>query len=153
MYDLALHLPRAPPSGSHGNVTIWSEPTPLFILNYLYDKVALKDIVRTTCRPDQCQGKDLAAVQNYRTSLLQVAKSELREKDGAFLMTCFAHGLDNDLSWTQFTVNNRTVRQAVGDWYFGRTSDNVNVDTGPEINPTCKRQLSDDTEITQSLWD
>ncbi|CAH1229941.1 NOTUM [Branchiostoma lanceolatum] len=129
------------------------EPTPLFILNYLYDKVALKDIVRTTCRPDQCQGKDLAAVQNYRTSLLQVAKSELREKDGAFLITCFAHGLDNDLSWTEFTVNNRTVRQAVGDWYFGRTSDNVNVDTGPEINPTCKRQLSDDTEITQSLWD
>ncbi|XP_019623296.1 PREDICTED: pectin acetylesterase 11-like [Branchiostoma belcheri] len=128
------------------------EPAPVFMLNYLYDKVALKDVVRTTCRPDQCTGKDMAAVQNYRTTLLQVAQSELTEKDGAFLITCFAHGFGNDHAWTEFTVNNKTVRQAVGDWYFGRSKDNVNVDTGPDLNPTCRNYLSKDTEI-QSLWD
>ncbi|XP_078619263.1 uncharacterized protein LOC144886502 [Branchiostoma floridae x Branchiostoma japonicum] len=128
------------------------EPRPLFMLNYLYDKVALMDILRTTCYPDQCQGKDLAAVQNYRTTLLKVAQTELREKDGAFLITCFAHVMNNDVSWARLTVNNKTVRQAVGDWYFGRTADNVHADTGPEMNPVCKRYSGDDTEI-RSLWD
>eukprot|EP00058_Branchiostoma_floridae_P004905 XP_002590393.1 hypothetical protein BRAFLDRAFT_76667 [Branchiostoma floridae] len=130
------------------------EPRPLFMLNYLYDKVALMDILRTTCYPDQCQGKDLAAVQNYRTTLLKVdvAQTELHEKDGAFLITCFAHVMNNDVSWARLTVNNKTVRQAVGDWYFGRTADNVHADTGPEMNPVCKRYLGDDTEI-RSLWD
>eukprot|EP00058_Branchiostoma_floridae_P004904 XP_002590392.1 hypothetical protein BRAFLDRAFT_76666 [Branchiostoma floridae] len=117
------------------------EPVPLFMLNYLYDVYALKFILGTTCYPDQCQGKDLAAVQNYRTSLLKVAHTELREQDGAFLITCFSHGLAGiDVVWTEFTVNNRTVRQAVGDWYFGRTADNVHVDTDPEMNPVCRKK-------------
>ncbi|XP_011653633.1 pectin acetylesterase 5 isoform X3 [Cucumis sativus] len=127
--------------------------TPLFIVNPVYDFWQIQNVLvpnalaRTgswqKCRLNihKCDHAELEILQGFRDSLLKALDEFKHNKEGGlFVNSCFIHCQ----TWMSETwhspnsprINKRTIAEAVGDWYFKRSSVKL-IDCPFPCNPTC----------------
>ncbi|KAG8084581.1 hypothetical protein GUJ93_ZPchr0010g8923 [Zizania palustris] len=127
--------------------------TPVFVLNPAYDAWQVQHVLAPkvsdpqhswlNCRLDisKCDSNQLEILQGFRKELHN-AISELRHKRdwGFFIDSCFVHCQSlYSLTWhspSSPRVNNKTIAEAVGDWFFDRR-EVKEIDCEYPCNPTC----------------
>ncbi|KAI5355587.1 PREDICTED: pectin acetylesterase [Prunus dulcis] len=111
---------------------------PFFILNSAYDVYQFHHILvppsadpqghwnRCKLNPAACNPQQLNALQEFRRSMIVAMGLSYKysRRGGFFINSCFAHG-QSESQDTWFAadsprVHNRTIAEAVGDWYFNR---------------------------------
>ncbi|KAL5716687.1 [Wnt protein] O-palmitoleoyl-L-serine hydrolase [Ranunculus cassubicifolius] len=130
--------------------------TPVFLVDPAYDFWQIQNILApdvsdlhqnwTPCKLDikKCNQNQLEVLQGFRKSLLDAASGFLQNKGGVYINSCFIHCQ----TWMSSTwhspnsprVNNKTIAEAVGDWYFNRRGRRVavqEIDCPYPCNPTC----------------
>ncbi|KAK1380320.1 Pectin acetylesterase [Heracleum sosnowskyi] len=120
--------------------------TPLFILNTTYDVYQFHHIlVPTSADPhgvwNHCKQNPLSS-----DLIVQVMLNALRffmeysHRRGLFINSCFAHcQSESEETWSGADsprVNNKTIAEAVGDWYFGRRA-TKEIDCAYPCDNTC----------------
>ncbi|CAN6442600.1 unnamed protein product [Victoria cruziana] len=132
---------------------IESIKTPLFIVNPAYDFWQIQNVLApdsadpshewNMCKRsiDSCTGAQIKVLQGFRKKLLstlnELPKSNSR---GLFVNSCFSHCQ----TWMGSTwhssdsprLSNKTIAEAVGDWYFDREKVKL-IDCPYSCNPTC----------------
>ncbi|XVF55287.1 hypothetical protein PTKIN_Ptkin06aG0024800 [Pterospermum kingtungense] len=127
--------------------------TPLFIVNPAYDFWQIQHILVPDgsdphgywrqCRLNiqKCNSGQIETLQGFRRSLLKaLSKFQKTEKGGIFINSCFIHCQ----TWMTETwhspnsprINNKTIAESVGDWYFNRKV-SKQIDCPYPCNPTC----------------
>ncbi|XP_040380051.1 pectin acetylesterase 5-like [Oryza brachyantha] len=127
--------------------------TPVFVLNTAYDAWQVQHVLAPEasdpqhswleCKLDirKCDSDQLEILQGLRKELHD-AISELKHKRnwGFFIDSCFVHCQSlNSLTWhspSSPRVNNKTIADAVGDWFFDRR-EVKEIDCEYPCNPTC----------------
>ncbi|XP_009794027.1 pectin acetylesterase 8-like [Nicotiana sylvestris] len=113
--------------------------TPLFIINSAYDSWQINNIlvpegvadpqhVWDTCKKDinKCSPSQIQTLQEFRSTFLE-ALNELGPSisRGYFISSChFHHGIEIQSYWSNNnspTIANKTIAEAVGDWFVGRS--------------------------------
>jgi len=111
--------------------------TPIFVLNAAYDTWQVHNILAPGsedphghwhyCKqnPVNCTSSQLEILQGYRMEMLNALETfKPSETGGMFINSCFCHcQSENQDTWFQSNspmMNNKTIAQAVGDWYFER---------------------------------
>lgn len=127
--------------------------TPLFILNPAYDAWQVQHVLAPyksdprgdwkRCRLNihNCDPKNIEALQGFRTKMLDALSEFHKNKNGGmFINSCFTHcQTHSNITWhspTSPKINNRTIAEAVGDWYFDRR-EAKEIDCPYPCNPTC----------------
>ncbi|KAL0403146.1 UNVERIFIED_CONTAM: Pectin acetylesterase 9 [Sesamum radiatum] len=112
--------------------------TPFFILNSAYDVYQFHHILvppaadphghwyHCKLNPSACNAVQISTLQGFRKYMLETLRPFFvnSTRGGMFINSCFAH-CQIELQDTWFApdsprVNNKTISEAVGDWYFGR---------------------------------
>ncbi|XP_031502071.1 pectin acetylesterase 9 isoform X2 [Nymphaea colorata] len=111
--------------------------TPLFILNAAYDVYQFNHILvpasadplghwgKCKLNPALCTSDEILTLQGFRIDMLMALGSFLGSRNGgAFINSCFTH-CQSELQDTWFALDsprlqNKTIAEAVGDWYFER---------------------------------
>ncbi|MBA0750757.1 hypothetical protein Gogos_002146 [Gossypium gossypioides] len=127
--------------------------TPLFIVNPAYDFWQIQHVlVPAGSDPDgywrrcrlsiqKCDSTQIENLQGFRSSLLKALSSLQHDKEGGmFINSCFVHCQ----TWMAETwhssnsprINNKTIAESVGDWYFNRKV-TKEIDCPYPCNPTC----------------
>ncbi|XP_061368844.1 pectin acetylesterase 9 [Gastrolobium bilobum] len=132
--------------------------TPYFILNSAYDVFQFHHILVPSsadlhgrwnhCKmnPEACTPDQINILQGFRLHML----GALRQFDiystrvGMFINSCFAH-CQSELQDTWFgadspRINNKTIAEAVGDWYFSRNRSNE-IDCAYPCDTTCRNLI------------
>ncbi|KAK1670243.1 hypothetical protein QYE76_058402 [Lolium multiflorum] len=127
--------------------------TPMFILNPAYDVWQVEHVLSPegsdperlweNCRLDitKCDAKQLETLQGFRRELLDAISDFKKKKDwGMFIDSCYIHCQSmNPLTWHSPSaprINNKTIAEAVGDWFFNRREVKA-IDCEYPCNPTC----------------
>ncbi|KAL6853312.1 hypothetical protein ACP4OV_019341 [Aristida adscensionis] len=137
---------------------IKSVKVPTFILNSAYDSWQIPNILAPNrslpdnswqdCKSDlrKCSSTQLQVVQGLREQLLKDLKAVEGNKElGWFIDSCYTHCQvsENDISWNapkSTRLGNKTIAEAFGNWYFGRSSSEREIDCEYPCNPTCNHQ-------------
>ncbi|KAJ7950328.1 Pectin acetylesterase [Quillaja saponaria] len=127
--------------------------TPLFIVNPAYDFWQIQHILVPaesdsyhywkSCRLSisRCSPDQINILQGFRNSLLKsLYELQQRKEGGVFINSCFIHCQ----TWIAETwhsaksprINNKTIADSVGDWYFNREVVKQ-IDCPYPCNPTC----------------
>nr|KYP74789.1 Protein notum isogeny [Cajanus cajan] len=112
--------------------------TPYFILNSAYDVYQFHHILvppsadmhghwnRCKLNPAECTPAQINTLQGFRLHMLAALRPFYMNSriGGMFINSCFAH-CQSELQETWFgadspTINEKTIAEAVGDWYFSR---------------------------------
>lgn len=111
--------------------------TPVFILNPAYDSWQIQNILAPAeadphghwkkCKLNikHCTPSQLEKLQEYRTQMLNLLQVFNGSRSGGmFINSCFVH-CQTEMQITWFSphsprLNNKTIAEAVGDWYFDR---------------------------------
>ncbi|XP_071908118.1 pectin acetylesterase 5-like isoform X1 [Coffea arabica] len=127
--------------------------TPLFLVHPAYDFWQIRNILapdesdsqRTwlSCKLNifNCNPSQLEVLRGFRNSLLKtLGKFQQNKEGGMFINSCFIHCqtwmAETWHSPTSPRINNRTIAECVGDWYFNR-KEAKEVDRPFPCNPTC----------------
>ncbi|KAG0496113.1 hypothetical protein HPP92_000804 [Vanilla planifolia] len=127
--------------------------TPIFILNPAYDFWQIQHILVPTesdlkghwgrCRMNirYCNSNQIEILQGFRKSLLHaLSEFQHNSKVGLFINSCFIHCQTiSNITWhspMSPRINNKTIAEAVGDWFF-ENRDVKEVDCPYPCNPTC----------------
>ncbi|KAK8961598.1 hypothetical protein KSP40_PGU009100 [Platanthera guangdongensis] len=127
--------------------------TPLFILNPAYDFWQIEHVLvppksdpagqwrRCRMNIHHCNSNQIETLHGFRKSLLNaLRKFQQNSKGGMFINSCFAHCQTmSNMTWHSTTsprINNKSIAEAVGDWYFERRRVKE-VDCPFPCNPTC----------------
>ncbi|CAO1941107.1 unnamed protein product [Urochloa humidicola] len=127
--------------------------TPMFILNPAYDVWQVEHVLSPqgsdpqnlwrNCRMDitKCDSKQLEILQGFRRALLDALDEFKNRRDwGMFIDSCFIHCQSmKAITWhspSAARINNKTVAEAVGDWFFDRR-EVKEIDCEYPCNPTC----------------
>ncbi|XP_042505727.1 pectin acetylesterase 9 isoform X2 [Macadamia integrifolia] len=112
--------------------------TPFFILNSAYDVYQFHHILvppsadlrghwnRCKLNPSSCTPSQITILQGFRYEMLEALKFffEYSREGGLFINSCFSHcqseSQDTWLAADSPRVHNKTISEAVGDWYFER---------------------------------
>ncbi|OAY72174.1 Pectin acetylesterase 5 [Ananas comosus] len=130
LYDDVVHLQCFFPQEIVKNMK-----TPTFILNSAYDAWQIQNVLA----PDASDPQD--SWLSFREDLLD-ALSEVKKKRewGMFIDSCFVHcQTSTNITWhspSSPRLNDKTIAEAVGDWYFDR-SVVKEIDCPFPCNPTC----------------
>ncbi|CAA2975032.1 pectin acetylesterase 5-like [Olea europaea subsp. europaea] len=132
---------------------IKSIKTPVFLVNPAYDFWQIRNIlVPDASDPNEswrrcrlniynCNPKLLEVLQGFRNALLKtLIEFQQNEEAGMFINSCFVHCQ----TWIAETwhspssprINNKTIAESVGDWYFNRKTAK-HIDCPFPCNPTC----------------
>ncbi|KAE8719439.1 Pectin acetylesterase 9 [Hibiscus syriacus] len=88
----------------------------------------------------KCDSTQIKRLQGFRDSMLEVLSMFQENKEGGmFINSCFAHCLTVMDTWHSPhspRINNKTIAESVGDWYFGRKV-SKQIDRPYPCNPTC----------------
>ncbi|KAL6613716.1 hypothetical protein ACP70R_035986 [Stipagrostis hirtigluma subsp. patula] len=134
---------------------------PTFIINSAYDswqiqnslapEKSLPDNSWLSCRANirNCSSTQIQVLSGFRKKMLQDLKAVEDNKDwGWFIDSCFAHCQTvTDISWNSPVarrLGNKTMAEAFGDWYFGRSSSEREIDCEYPCNPPCSPELPSD---------
>ncbi|KAJ8754025.1 hypothetical protein K2173_001923 [Erythroxylum novogranatense] len=127
--------------------------TPIFILNPAYDFWQVQHILVPDvsdlrdhwykCRLSlkYCDPEQIEILQGFRNSLLRALSDFQQNKEGGlFINSCFIH-CQSLMAETWHSpnsprVNNKTIAESVGDWFFNRRAVNE-IDCTYPCNPTC----------------
>ncbi|XP_041026786.1 pectin acetylesterase 5-like [Juglans microcarpa x Juglans regia] len=125
--------------------------TPVFLVHPAYDFWQIQHILIPdasdhnwrNCRLNihDCNPNQIAILQGFRNSLLKaLSEFQKNEEGGMFINSCFVHCQ----TWMGHTwhspksprINNKTIADSVGDWFFNR---NIlkQIDCPYPCNPTC----------------
>ena len=112
----------------------------------MYDKANVQMILRLPCDPSKsgsCNTSEIEAFRDYRDSM-RVALTGMCA-DGlrnVFASSCYQHEEScQNADWTQLTVNNVTLRQAVYNWYFKGESVILFDKLGWPYNESCVKNI------------
>ncbi|PSS34314.1 Pectin acetylesterase [Actinidia chinensis var. chinensis] len=112
--------------------------TPFFILNSAYDVFQFHHILvppsadlhghwnHCKLNPAACNTNQLDILQAFRKDMLAALRLffEYSRRGGMFINSCFAHcqseSQDTWFALDSPRIHNKTIAEAVGDWYFGR---------------------------------
>ncbi|KAG6425297.1 hypothetical protein SASPL_115725 [Salvia splendens] len=87
--------------------------------------LVLGGVTNCTNNLKSCSSTELGIMRDFRRTFIRTLERRIHSspKRGLFVHSCYLHDhvLKSD-EWTCLTVANRTMRQAVADWYFDRTS-------------------------------
>ncbi|XP_015089241.1 pectin acetylesterase 5-like [Solanum pennellii] len=132
---------------------ISSIKTPVFLVQPGYDFWQIQNILvprssdphqswfRCKLNINNCNSKQLEVLQDFRNSLLKTLDGFHKNPEGGmFINSCFIHCQ----TWVTETwhsprspkINNKTIAEAVGDWYFNR-EEAKHIDCPFPCNPTC----------------
>ncbi|CAH9080804.1 unnamed protein product [Cuscuta epithymum] len=134
--------------------------TPLFLINAAYDAWQIKNSLAPgvadphgtwhNCKADitKCSAPQLATMQGFRMDFLKALEglgpASLR---GYFINSCYAHcQTEVQETWLTTTppvspmLDGKTIAQAVGDWYYDRSSFQ-NIDCPYPCDKTCHNRL------------
>ncbi|KAL6614025.1 hypothetical protein ACP70R_036295 [Stipagrostis hirtigluma subsp. patula] len=132
--------------------------TPTFILNSDYDSWQIGNVLApngsypgeswSSCKTDirNCSSRQIDVLHGFRRKLINELKVAESKKDwGLFVDSCFTHcQTPFNISWHSKIsprLGNKTIAEAVGDWYFGRSEGAKQIDCAYPCNPTCSSQL------------
>lgn len=127
--------------------------TPLFILNPAYDTWQIQNILVPLPAdplrnwgfciedPAECSREQLKVLQGFRVKLLEALDAvEGPEEGGLFINSCFIHcQSEMDMTWHRAktpVVNQKTISETVGDWFFKRRPAKE-IDCAYPCNPSC----------------
>ncbi|KAL1551668.1 [Wnt protein] O-palmitoleoyl-L-serine hydrolase [Salvia divinorum] len=113
--------------------------TPLFLLNSYFDRYQLSSLVapnppnevgwynctHETLNLPNCTNNQEHLIRDFRTMFLKTLDGlDDNPSRGLFIISCHIHDILWDpLNWQgKITLQNKTIQQAVGDWYFERSS-------------------------------
>jgi hypothetical protein len=68
--------------------------TPLYVMNSAVDAWQMGNIFKLSCKPEACEGADLAKMQAYSTTMQAAVAASVttgKPKNGAFLDNCYVH--------------------------------------------------------------
>ncbi|KAG2587316.1 hypothetical protein PVAP13_5NG134000 [Panicum virgatum] len=150
---------------------IKSVRTPTFIMNSAYDSWQVQNVVAPDssspdeswrrCRADirSCNSSQIQVLNGFRKAMVDGLKAVGDNKDCSwFIDSCFSHcqaWFDNSPWDTPVAprLGNKTLVEAVGDWYFGRSPSQAVREIGCEYpcNPTCN-SLQLPAQFTTDLY-
>ncbi|KAI3901249.1 hypothetical protein MKW92_040969 [Papaver armeniacum] len=126
--------------------------TPVFLVNPSYDWWQILHILVPSasdhswlkCKRNimDCNPSQIEILHGYRNSMLEQLKQFQRSRNvGMFINSCFSHCQ----TWMTNTwhsedsprINNKTIAEAVGDWYFDRKAVKEIDDAPYPSNPSC----------------
>ncbi|XWS61174.1 hypothetical protein CRYUN_Cryun07bG0103300 [Craigia yunnanensis] len=128
--------------------------TPFFVLNSAYDVIQFHHILVPPsadvegkwnhCKhdPAACNADQIAVLEGFRRDMLKALSSFLKDsqRGGTFINSCFAHcQSDAQESWFSVDsprIHNKTIAEAVGDWYFSRR-ETKDIDCEYPCDTTC----------------
>ncbi|XP_038980108.1 pectin acetylesterase 5-like isoform X2 [Phoenix dactylifera] len=127
--------------------------TPLFILNPAYDVWQIQHILAPESSDTQqswqrcklnihnCDSNQIESLQGFRVALLNsLSDFQHNRNGGMFIDSCFIHCQTiSNITWhspNSPKINNKTIAEAVGDWYFNRR-EVKEIDCAHPCNPTC----------------
>ncbi|KAL3693644.1 hypothetical protein R1sor_007295 [Riccia sorocarpa] len=90
-----------------------------------------------------CNSTLLSAIRGYQRKMVEDIGSGSAEERGEFVISCLAHCMSADNNrWSghggKFTIRGKTMQQSFGDWFYGRSLEDVLlVDEPSSVNPTC----------------
>ncbi|GMH09626.1 hypothetical protein Nepgr_011467 [Nepenthes gracilis] len=136
--------------------------TPLFILNAAYDSWQIKNILApisadphgywSDCKLDiiNCSPTQLKIMQEFRLEFLAALTGLGRPQSrGLFINSCYAHCQSEiQETWLRSdspVLNKTTIANAVGDWFFDRSSFQV-IDCPYPCDKTCHNRVFDPQE-------
>ncbi|KAG6426516.1 hypothetical protein SASPL_110741 [Salvia splendens] len=133
--------------------------TPYFILNTAYDVYQFHHILvppaadphghwyHCKLSPKDCNAVQIATLQGFRRYMLETLRPFYMNSTsrGMFINSCFAH-CQSESQDTWFALDsprvlNKTIAQAVGDWYFSRRI-SKEIDCAYPCDSSCHNQLS-----------
>ncbi|KAL8129753.1 hypothetical protein V2J09_018908 [Rumex salicifolius] len=131
---------------------IKSIQTPIFLVNPAYDFWQIQNVLVPAetassgnwfkCRRNiqSCGPTEMKVLQGFRDSLLKaVSEFEKHKEWGMFINSCFIHCQTWMNTWhgpSSPKIENRTIAEYVGDWYFDRQIVKL-IDCPFPCNPTC----------------
>ncbi|GAB2272520.1 hypothetical protein Dimus_007343 [Dionaea muscipula] len=131
---------------------IKSMSTPIFLVNSAYDFWQIQNILVPDgsdplgnwfkCKRNihDCKPSEMEILQGFRNSMLTTL-GEFKEKKegGMFINSCFIHCQTWWDTWhgpTSPKIDNKTIAESVGDWYFNQREVKL-IDCPYPCNPTC----------------
>jgi len=137
---------------------IKSISTTTFILNSDYDSWQIRNALApngsypgqawSSCKADirNCSSTQMDILHGFRKKLVSELKVAEDKRDwGLFIDSCFTHCQSPfRISWISRIsprLGNKTIAEAVGDWYFGRREEVKYIDCKYPCNPTCSSRL------------
>lgn len=133
--------------------------TPFFILNSAYDVYQFHHILvppaadphghwyHCKLSPKACNAVQLATLQGFRKYMLETLRPFYTNstRGGMFINSCFAHcqseSQDTWLAPDSPRVHNKTISEAVGDWYFSRGI-SKEIDCAYPCDNSCHNQIT-----------
>lgn len=127
--------------------------TPVFLVNPTYDFWQIKNILvpgpldprdswyKCQLSIQLCDPEQIQVLQGFRNSFLKAVSEFQQKKDGGmFINSCYIHCQ----TWISETwhasnsprINNKTIAESVGDWFFDRKVSKY-IDCPYPCNPTC----------------
>ncbi|KAI3881428.1 hypothetical protein MKX03_009497 [Papaver bracteatum] len=127
---------------------------PVFLVNPSYDALQIENVLLppsaydywAKCTKDiaQCSPSQLYKLHAFRDSMLKVLRQYKGKKNiGMFIDSCFAHCQTDSDKWHLHSprINNKTIAEAVGDWYFNRKRVHYINNCRYPCNPTCSNKV------------
>lgn len=127
--------------------------TPIFLVNPAYDFWQIQHILvpdasdpqgywkRCRMNLHHCNPSQMEILQGFRSSMLKALSDFQQKKEGGlFINSCFSHCqtwmAETWHSSTSPRINDKTIAESVGDWYFNRNMVKQ-IDCPYPCNPTC----------------
>ncbi|OAP04081.1 hypothetical protein AXX17_AT3G09070 [Arabidopsis thaliana] len=127
--------------------------TPVFLVNPAYDFWQIQHVlVPTSVDPDkswakcrlnikECDAEQIKVLHGFRSSMMTAIGEFHQNKDGGmFIDSCYAHCQTvMSVTWHSLTsprIENKTIAESVGDWYFNRKPVKL-IDCPYPCNPSC----------------
>ncbi|CAO2172356.1 unnamed protein product [Urochloa humidicola] len=137
---------------------IKSISTPTFILNSGYDSWQIQNVLApngsypgqawSRCKANirNCSSTQIDVLHEFKNKLVSELKiAEDNKNWGLFIDSCFTHcQIPFNISWhspISPRLGDKTIAEAVGDWYFGTRQDVKQIDREYPCNPTCSSRL------------
>uniref|UniRef100_A0A0E0JS20 Pectin acetylesterase n=1 Tax=Oryza punctata TaxID=4537 RepID=A0A0E0JS20_ORYPU len=131
---------------------------PTLILNSAYDSWQIRNVLApdgsfpgqswSSCKTDirNCSSTQIQVFNGFRNKFVNDVEIVKDKKNwGLFIDSCFTHcQTPFNISWSSQAspvLGNKTVAEAVGDWYFERSYEVKEIDCEYPCNPTCSSQL------------
>ncbi|KAI3988243.1 hypothetical protein MKX01_012032 [Papaver californicum] len=92
----------------------------------------------------KCNPSQLEKIQGFRDSMLKELRQYQQQKNmGMFIDSCYAHCQTDSSKWHLRSprINNKTIAEAVADWYFNRRTVMDIEDCRFPCNPTCTNKV------------
>ncbi|XP_018490602.2 pectin acetylesterase 5 [Raphanus sativus] len=127
--------------------------TPVFLVNSAYDSWQIRNVLVPAsadfdeswakCRLDikECDASQMNVLHGFRSSLMDaIGKFNQNKAGGMFIDSCFTHCQTvTPGTWhspTSIRIENKTIAESVGDWYFNRKPVKL-IDCPYPCNPSC----------------